>query len=38
MKIDPNDITYPKVTGGYITKSDKTTGGILYEKSLRIND
>ncbi len=29
MKIDPNDNTYPKITGGYITKSDKTTGGDL---------
>ncbi len=26
-KIDPGDNSYPDVTGGYITKSDKTTGG-----------
>lgn len=26
-KISPGDFTYPDVTGGYITKSDKTTGG-----------
>jgi hypothetical protein len=26
-KIDPLDNTYPKLTGGYITKADKTTGG-----------
>lgn len=25
--IDPGDNSYPDVTGGYITKSDKTTGG-----------
>lgn len=29
MKIDPNDNTYPKVTGGYITKSDKTAAGEM---------
>jgi hypothetical protein len=42
MKIDPNDVTFPKVTGGYITKSDKTTGGdpIAWTMSsyLGIND
>lgn len=26
-KIETNDNTFPKLTGGYITKSDKTTGG-----------
>jgi hypothetical protein len=26
-KIGPTDNTYPKLTGGYITKSDKSTGG-----------
>jgi hypothetical protein len=26
-KIETLDNTYPKITGGYITKSDKTTGG-----------
>jgi hypothetical protein len=27
MKISPTDNTYPLVSGGYITKADKTTGG-----------
>ncbi len=27
IKIDEFDIDYPDITGGYITKSDKTTGG-----------
>ncbi len=27
IKIDEYDINYPDVTGGYITKADKTTGG-----------
>jgi hypothetical protein len=27
IKIDPSDNSFPDVTGGYITKSDKTTGG-----------
>lgn len=27
IKIGVNDNSYPEVTGGYITKSDKTTGG-----------
>ena len=27
VKIDEYDIDYPDVTGGYITKADKTTGG-----------
>jgi hypothetical protein len=27
IKIGSGDNTYPKLTGGYITKSDKTTGG-----------
>jgi len=27
MKINPADNTYPLVSGGYITKADKTTGG-----------
>jgi hypothetical protein len=27
IKIDKNDNTIPNVTGGYITKADKTTGG-----------
>jgi len=27
VKIDANDNTMPKVSGGYITKADKTTGG-----------
>lgn len=27
LKIESSDITTPNITGGYITKSDKTTGG-----------
>ncbi len=27
IKIDPGDNSYPDLTGGYITKADKTTGG-----------
>jgi hypothetical protein len=27
LEIGPNDNSYPEITGGYITKSDKTTGG-----------
>lgn len=27
LKMGPNDNSYPDVSGGYITKSDKTTGG-----------
>ncbi len=27
LEIGPNDNNYPEITGGYITKSDKTTGG-----------
>lgn len=27
VKIDKNDNSYPNLTGGYITKADKTTGG-----------
>ena len=27
IKIEPNDNSYPQITGGYITKADKTTGG-----------
>ncbi|HBH83574.1 MAG TPA: secretion system protein Por [Bacteroidales bacterium] len=27
VEIDKNDITLPDITGGYITKADKTTGG-----------
>ena len=27
IKIEPTDDSYPDVTGGYITKADKTTGG-----------
>ena len=27
VEIDQNDILFPQVTGGYITKADKTTGG-----------
>ena len=26
-KIKPADNTYPEITGGYITKADKPTGG-----------
>ena len=27
VKLDPSDNSYPEITGGYITKADKTTGG-----------
>ena len=27
INIEPDDNIYPKITGGYITKADKTTGG-----------
>jgi len=27
VNIDQNDVAFPNVTGGYITKADKTTGG-----------
>jgi hypothetical protein len=27
LEIGPDDNSYPEITGGYITKSDKTTGG-----------
>ena len=27
VKLDPEDNGYPEITGGYITKADKTTGG-----------
>lgn len=27
LKMDEEDVNYPNVTGGYITKADKTTGG-----------
>ena len=27
LKLEPTDITYPDISGGYITKADKSTGG-----------
>lgn len=42
IKIESADNTFPKITGGYITKADKTTGGDpvawTMSSSLRIND